>query len=112
MPDLIQAETRLSYFMDLFGDRLNGSSSQKATYEVQVDREVLATIKIEDADGGKEEIKTVKLFPGDTLNLVHTFTLKGELSVKDNHPFPIKLDFKGQTYYLKKTKADKLILTK
>ena len=112
MPDSIQAETSFSYNKALFGGQIGFHLEKKATFEVEIEsikeKEILVIINKGDA----KEMKAIWLMEGDTLNLDHTFHIDAEVTVKENHPFPIKLEFKGQTYFLKRTKADKLILTK
>lgn len=115
MPDSIQAETSFSYHRALFSDIPCVFSKKTATFEVQIGRiengKVSATVNKKSSDGAAK-LTDIRLAEGDTLNLDHTFNIEGKATVEDDHPFPIKLEFKGQTYFLKRTKADKLILTK
>ena len=115
MPDSIQAETSFSYNRALFSDSLGLYAEKEASFVVEVDEikdgEVSLVIHKEPGEG-KKETKALTLIEGDTLHLSHLCHVEAETKVRDDHPFPIKLEFKNQTYFLKRTKADKLILTK
>ncbi|MBA3031020.1 MAG: hemin uptake protein HemP [Desulfobacteraceae bacterium] len=115
MPDSIQAETSFSYSRALFSDSFDLHAEKEASFVIEFnsikDGEV-STILHKESGDGKKETKSLTLMEGDTLHLNHVFHVEAETEVRDDHPFPIKLEFKGQTYFLKRTKADKLILTK
>ena len=115
MPDSIQAETSFSYNRALFGGFFRIHSTEEASFVLEInsikDGKISVNIHKKSGDG-EEETKPMALMEGDTLHLNHVFHVEAETKVRDDHPFPIKLEFKNQTYFLKRTKADKLILTK
>jgi len=54
-----------------------------------------------------------KTRPGDTFRSSHTMNIKGHKRIEKDSPiFPIEFEYAGETYYLRATKNDKLILTK
>jgi len=60
-----------------------------------------------------ELVSKQKVFPGDFCRIAHNITISCDSQVKKDSPiFPIELEYAGETYYLRATKNDKLILTK
>ena len=55
--------------------------------------------------------KTITVRPGDTVNLRHKFNFNVTHEVKENHVFPLTLDYGNRVYTLSNTKNHKLHLT-
>lgn len=69
-------------------------------------------VKVFVEDDEKLDPKPLHLRPGDTCEINHTTTINGSTQIEKDHPFPIKLTYFGEDYYLRQTKNNKLILTK
>ena len=83
--------------------------TKKLQVEVEVSKDGEVFVSIIKSNGLKEDHL---LNHGDSLSLNHTISLNATRGMRDNHIFPIELEYKNQRYKLQKTKNDKLILTK
>ncbi|MBU4317087.1 MAG: hemin uptake protein HemP [Proteobacteria bacterium] len=117
MPDKFkhQASTDFSYAKCIFNDVIDIKAEKDVVFDITIESIMNGKVNfsmVTTREDEKGQVKSYMMQPGDTFSLKHIFTINSVERVDDKHPFPIKIEFKGQTYFLKKTKADKLILTK
>ena len=87
----------------------SSAGAKKLQVEVEVSDDGEVVVFITRSDGIR---KDHPLNRGDSLSFDHTVSLKATRGIRDDHLFPIVLEYKNQKYTLQKTKNDKLILTK
>lgn len=122
MPAEHASETRVSVFSRLFKkDKTVLTNNVGVRWEITVEDagknrhgEPWACLKV-NRYLKTERVETLifeNIFPDDAVSLKHDFSAAFEDDVSDNLIFPIEIKFKGQHYFLRRTRQDKLILTK
>ena len=85
------------------------TGEKKLDVEVAVSDDGEVIVSVTRSNGMRQEYP---LLNGDILYLDHVMHLNATRGIRDDHLFPIVLEYKNQNYKLQKTKNDKLILTK
>ncbi len=112
MPAISKIEKTVVEFTDQIfnGSNIEIEGTGTVVFRVFYPSKPFDKLNIEVERDGEHQVYT--LDPGDLFNMRHVFNVKITKDIRDKHVFPVKISFNGQKYFLKKTKHNKLILTK